>query len=276
LKLGTATRGAFENITFSDSVIYSPEDDPFNSRVCSGIAVEMVDGGSVYGVLVSNIRMHNTRTPIFVRLANRSDNPPSGPRPGALRGVMIDGVHATGAILTSSVAGLPGHDVEDVTLSNIRIDTVEGGERDWVDREIPEVPRDYPEARMFGRLPSYGFFCRHVNGLRLDNVHVEAHKPDMRPLLLCDDVKNLSVSRLSGDAPAGGEPLLVFRNVRRAFVQGCWAPPHTSTFLAVEGESSSGISLVGNELAAAGKPVETIKGAPTSAVSQAGNTVASS
>jgi hypothetical protein len=215
--------------------------------------------------------MHNTRTPIFVRLANRSGNPPSGPKQGAVRGIMIENIHATGAILTSSVAGLPGHDVEDVTLSNIRIDTVEGGERDWVDREIPEVPHDYPEARMFGRLPAYGFFCRHVNGLKFDNVHVEARKPDMRPLLLCDDVKNLSVSGLTGDAPAGGESLLVFRDVRRAFVQGCWAPPHTSTFLTVEGENSSAISLVGNALGEAEKAVETIKGAPSNAVSEAGN-----
>jgi hypothetical protein len=275
LKLGTATHGAFENITFTNSVIYNNDDAPLRSRIISGIAVEMVDGGSVYGVVISNIRMQNTRTPIFIRLANRSGNPPSGPKQGALRGVMIENVYATGAILTSSVAGLPGHDVEDVTLSNIRIDTVEGGVQDWVNLEVPEVPAKYPEAHMFGRLPAYGFYCRHVNGLRFDNVRVETRKPDMRPLLLCEDVKNLRVTGLAGDAPAGGEPLLVFRNVRRAFIHGCWAPPHTSTFLSVEGEGSSAISLVGNALGEAGKSVETLKGSPSDAVSEASNRGAS-
>ena len=272
-KMGTATRGAFENITFSNSVIYN-EDVPLNGRVISGIAVETVDGGSVEGILFSNIRMQNTRTPFFVRLGNRSGNPPEGPKPGALRGVMIENIYATGATLTSSVTGLPGHDVEDVTLSNIRIDTLEGGELDWVTRQIPEVPADYPEAFMFGRLPAYGFYCRHVRGLRFDNVRVETRKPDMRPLMFCEDVKDLSVVGLSGDAPAGSEPLLLFRNVSRAFVQGCWAPPRLGTFLRVEGNLSSDITFMGNDLSGAAKSAQTSDGASPDALFERGNRVA--
>ena len=30
---------------------------------------------------------------------------------------------------------------------------------------------------MFGTLPAYGFYARHVNGLTLDNVHIGAEKP---------------------------------------------------------------------------------------------------
>src|SRR5512142_2885254 len=108
--------------------------------------------------------MQNVRTPIFVRRGNRRARPDG--TPGTLRGVMIENVHATGSILTSSITGLPGFDVEDVTLSNIRIDSEEGGPAEWVSREIPEQPKSYPEARMFGRLPSYGLYCRHVTGLR--------------------------------------------------------------------------------------------------------------
>ena len=46
---------------------------------------------------------------------------------------MIENVHATGAILTNSVTGLPGFEVEDVTLSNIRIESEEAGKLEWVD-----------------------------------------------------------------------------------------------------------------------------------------------
>src|SRR5579883_2026411 len=256
-KMGTASQGAFENITFANSVVYN-DDVPLNARLISGVAIEMVDGGSIDGVLVSNIRMQNVRTPIFVRLGNRSGNPPSGPKRGALRGVMIDNVHATGAILTSLVTGLPDHDVEDVTLSNIRIEIWEGGKREWVTREIPELPADYPEARMFGRLPAYGLYCRHVNGIRLESLSVESRKPYMRPLLLCDDVKNLSVSNLAGSAPASSEPLLLFRNVRRAFIRA-------------EGERSSNISLVGNDLSAAANATEAREGATADAISETAN-----
>ena len=65
---------------------------------------------------------------------------------------MIDNVRATGAILTSSITGIPGSAVRDVSLSNIRIETAEGGKREWIDRKIPEKTNAYPEARMFGRL----------------------------------------------------------------------------------------------------------------------------
>ncbi len=269
-KMGTATKGAFENITFANSVIYN-EDVPLNHRIIAGVAIEMVDGGSVDGIVISNIRMQNTRTPIFVRLGNRSGNPPSGPKPGALRGVMIDNIDATGAILTSSVTGLPGHDVEDVTISNIRIDTVEGGELEWVTREVPERPAAYPEANMFGRLPSYGFYCRHVRGVRFRDVRIETREPDARPLLLCEDVKDLNVAGLAGSAPDSQEPLVVLRNVRRAFIQGCSAPQHLSTFLSVEGKESSDISLIGSNLRGSSAAARTVDGAPQSSISQAGN-----
>ena len=88
-----------------------------------------MDGGSIDGVVISNIKMQRVRTPIFIRRGNRK--PRADGSPGTVRGVMIENVHATGAILTSSISGLPGFDVEDVTLSNIRIDSEEGGKAEW-------------------------------------------------------------------------------------------------------------------------------------------------
>lgn len=269
-KMGTASAGAFRNITFANSVVYN-DDVPPNYRLISGVAIEMVDGGSIEGVLVSNIRMRNVRTPVFVRLGNRSGNGPAGPEPGALRGVVVDNVYATGALMTSLVVGLPGHDVEDVNFSNIRIDTEEAGDQAWVNREIPELPADYPEARMFGCLPAYGFYCRHVNGAKFDNVRIEARKPDMRPLLVCDDVKNVTAANMTGTAPASDESLVLFRDVARAFIHGCCAPPGTKTFLAVEGRRSSGISLVGNDFSGTSKSAQTSKGALASAISETAN-----
>ena len=168
LKFGTATHGGYENITFTNSVIHN-DDVPLNARVIAGIAIEMVDGGWVDGVVISNVRMQRVRTPIFHSPGRAAQ---SRDKPSFLRGVMIDNVHATGAILTSSITGIPGADVQDVSLSNIRIETEEGGKREWVDRKIPEQIPSYPEARMFGRLSSYGFYCRHVSGLKMDNVQV--------------------------------------------------------------------------------------------------------
>lgn len=269
-KMGTASAGAFKNITFANSVIFN-EDAPPNYRLISGIAIEMVDGGSIDGVLVSNVQMRNVRTPIFVRLGNRSGNGPAGPKAGALRGVVVDNVYATGALMASLVAGLPGHDVEDVNFANLRIETEGAGELAWVTRKISELPADYPEARMFGRLPAYGFYCRHVNGIRFDNVRVETRKPDMRPLLVCDDVKDIALGNVTGTAPASDASLLLFRDVERAFIHGCCSPPGTKTFLTVEGQRSSGVSLVGNDLGRSPKAAQTSEGAPASAITETAN-----
>ena len=61
-KLGTSSEGGFENITFSNSVIYNDEVE-LKARVISGIALEVVDGGWIDGVMVSGIQMQRTRTP---------------------------------------------------------------------------------------------------------------------------------------------------------------------------------------------------------------------
>lgn len=262
-KMGTATRGRFENIAFSNSVVYN-NDVPLNQRIIAGIAIEMVDGGWVDGVAISNIRMQNVRTPIFVRLGARHGH-------GRLRGVMISNVHATGAILTSSITGLPGQYAEDVTLSNIRIDSEEGGKADWAALAVPEKSESYPEARMFGRLPSYGLYARHVNGLRLSQVHIEARVPDPRPLLVCDDVKDLNAAGLGGTASGPGQPLLQLTGVKGAFIHGSRAPEKTDLYARVAGSPSSGIVIQGNDLSQAAHIVETTGGASEDAVSTEGN-----
>lgn len=267
LKFGTATRGGFENVAFSNSVIYN-DVVPLNERVISGVAIEMVDGGWLTGLVVSNIRMQRVRTPIFIRLGDRSR---ARGIPGTLHGVLIEDVHATGAILTSSITGLPNQAAEDITVSNVRIDTEERGRAEWIDRAVPEQERSYPEARMFGRLPAYGFYCRHVRGLRLDNVHLATTEPDQRPALHCDDVEDLRVDGLAASAPASSEPLMRLRNVKRALIAGCQAPERTAMALAIEGTETHGVHLVGNDFSRAEKVFELRAGASASGVNQSGD-----
>ena len=71
-KVGTATHGLVENIVFSNSVISNDDSAPLNHRATSGIALEIVDGGTMHGIAISNIRMENARTPLFIRLGRRT------------------------------------------------------------------------------------------------------------------------------------------------------------------------------------------------------------
>ncbi|PZG01930.1 glycoside hydrolase family 28 protein [Micromonospora deserti] len=258
-KIGTRTLGGFENITFSNSVIYSRQ-VPLNERVIAGLAIEVVDGGWIDGLVVTGLRLQNVRTPIFVRLGNRGDGRPA-PSPGRLRGVMISDLHASGAILTSSISGVVDQHVEDVTLRNIRIDTDEGGQREWVDRVVPEVEADYPEARMFGRLPSYGLYCRHVTGVTVSGLTVRCTVPDRRPLLVTDDAADLNLTDIDGSGPGPDVALLDLRDTRDASIRTSRAPRGTDVFARVSGSRSERVALVGNDLTNARIPVLVTGGA---------------
>jgi len=271
LKFGTATFGGFENVVFTNSVIFNEDVDP-KERIIAGIALEMVDGGSLEGVVISNIRMQRVRTPVFIRRGNRT--PRSDGTPGTLRGIMIENIHATGSLLTSSITGLPGFDVEDVTLSNIRIESEERGKAGWVEREIPELSASYPEARMFGRLPAYGFYCRHVKGLRLKQVELRSSAGEMRPALHCDDVKDIEVDGLRSASIEGSQPVIKLIQTRQALVQGCSAPADTQTFLEVAGDKSEHIILMNNELSRAVKIMQAKPEVPKDAVILSGNVTA--
>ena len=255
-KMGTATSGAFENIVFSNSVIYSDNGAPMMNRNIGGINIETVDGGSVDGVLVSNIRLQNVRTPIFVRLGKRT------PRSGSfLRNVLIEGVDAVGSIFSSSITGVPGLRPSDITVSNCRFRTVEEGQPSWITREIPEMVDAYPENWNFGRLPAYGFYVRHADRVRLRNIEYITDKPDARPAVVCDDVDDIILAGLELSAPTGNAPLIDLRNTRRAFLTGMRSPLGSTVFAQVSGAGSSGITLLSNSLNPGQKPVEFADGA---------------
>ncbi len=205
LKLGTESNGGFENIAISNCTLY-------DTRL-AGIALEIVDGGTLHQVNVSNVTMRNVAGPIFIRLGDRGRPYESGgarPGVGKLRGIVLQGIQASGGSrIGCAIAGLPEHRVEDITLRDISIEMAGGGTREDAAREIPEHPEKYPEFSMFGVLPAYGFWCRHARNVRFDNVQCTTTAADARPPLLCEDVDGLEVVAFRGE----GDP--VFRRITR-------------------------------------------------------------
>lgn len=268
LKLGTRTEGAFGNVVFSNSVIYNDDVD-LNARIISGICIEVVDGGSAEGIIVSGIRMQRTRTPIFIRLGDRS-RPRSG-HVGSLRSVAITDVLASDAVMTSSITGIPGHEVEDVTLSNVRISTTEQTRSQWQKVPVPEVAGGYPEARMFGRLPAYGLYARHVRGLRLVDVSFTSREVQQTPAVLCDQVKDLEIASLQADAPCENASILSLDEVQTAWLREIQVKLPAQTFLHVSGSTSSGILVSQCDLRKAKQPVSATASFPLAELVMAGN-----
>jgi hypothetical protein len=158
-----------------------------------------------------------------------------------------------------AIAGLPGHPIEGVSLCNVSISYRGGGTAEHMHRAVGECPDKYPEFDMFQEgwdpivpQPSYGFFCRHVQGLRLSNIRVSLESDDCRPAILCEDVEDLEVFGL--DAMTMPETAMRFKGVRNAMIHGCRARPGSKTFLLLT--DSEHIHLVGNELSAASKALK--------------------
>jgi len=200
LKMGTESSGGFKNITIGNCVVTPSAVD--NSTIygnvmgISGISLEMVDGGVLRGVNISNIQIDGTQSPIFIRLANRArpfSEAQGKIEVGSLSDVMISNINITNALdFGCSITGIPGYPVKNVRLSDISIETAGKGTVDDFQSAVPEKDKDYPEATMFGKLPAYGFFIRHAENVEMNNVRYSTTQPDFRPALYLNDVKRSS------------------------------------------------------------------------------------
>jgi hypothetical protein len=210
----------------------------------SGIALESVDGGDIDGVTISNIVMANVRAPIFLRLGNRGRDMET-PAPGTLRDVVLSNIVATGASLTCPVAGIPAHLLQNITLDKVQITFAGGTAVEQAEGQVPEYESKYPEATMFGALPSYGLYCRHVEGLRLRDIHLRLPAPDHRPALVCNDVSRLVIDSFEADQSPGAEATMRFRGVRKALIGNCLLPEQLSSFLKVVDDATNEITFPG-------------------------------
>ena len=273
VKFGTASRGGFKNVAVA------------NCAICetglAGIALEIVDGGVLDGVTVANLTMNDVGTPIFIRLGNRSKAwiEPQGPAsPGTLRNVNISGIVATlsakNGTQACSITGLPGHPVENISISHVRIILTGGFGRVPLDafqhkfqddaqsmverkfggdirqvtvQSVPERPADYPEYSMFGPLPAYGFFCRHAKNLAFDHIEMEFAPAELRSAFALHDVQGFLVDGLRAQSSPQSNPVVLLRDVRDAFLIHSIATAGTPVYLRVEGDSEQ-ITLLESDL----------------------------
>ncbi|MEL7063083.1 MAG: glycoside hydrolase family 28 protein, partial [Bacteroidota bacterium] len=63
--------------------------------------------------------------------------------------------------------------------------------------QIPEKENVYPEFSMFGELPAWGFYVRHVKGLVLQNISLHLKAADHRPAFVFDDVHGLEMEEVT-------------------------------------------------------------------------------
>ena len=193
IKFGTESSGGFRNITITNSVF----------DYCRGLAIESVDGGPIEDVTIDNVTMRDiANAPIFVRRGNRARTP-GAPPPGAIRRVAISNVVASGVNGAQGIliSGIPGYPVEDLRLSNIRVQFAGGGTKADAALVPDEKERDYPEPDMFGRLPAYALFARHVVGLDARDADFTFEASELRPAIQLLDVVRVDLDHIRAQRP---------------------------------------------------------------------------
>ena len=249
LKMGTESGGGFVDISIDNCTVFSPRKSEViygRQRGLAGIALEIVDGGRMENVSVSNVDITGVSVPIFLRLGNRARPYVSGATPGVgtLRNVSLTNITAKGTSeIGCSITGLPGHEIENVTLTNIRLEFDGGGSREDSRREVREREKSYPESTMFGTLPAWGFYCRHVRGLKFVNLQLETAEPDLRHAMMFDDVEDVQIDGLNARVAPGAAPMLRMIDVRRAKITGLSSKLAIDTLLELEGTPTSEILL---------------------------------
>ncbi len=219
VKLGTETNGGFRNINISGIVVKPSSDQSekfFGEWIgSSAISLEIVDGGVMENVNVSDFVVEGTESPIFIRLGNRgrgyklrsagkglsgtgNDDTINELIPidhvGSIDGLRLENIQVRNAgSMGCSITGLPGYPVKNVWLSDIFIHHQGGVTADQLqkinDAVSDEKEKAYPEATMWGNLPAKGFFLRHTRNIHFSNIHIQTKKPDDRPDFVKEDTE---------------------------------------------------------------------------------------
>ena len=210
IKFGTASWGGFRKVYIHDVKVQ----DTFRSA----IAIESVDGGQIDDILVERIEAKNTGNAFFLRLGQRA-----GQRPGSLRNVTIrqlkcevpfgrpdeaydirgpevDFFHNP---FPASICGIPGNCIENVILEDIEVSYPGRASKGmayiplWRIKDVPEQVQKYPEFTMFGELPAWALYVRHVKGLMLHDIRFSLRDTDFRPAFVFDDAKDVIMNEVT-------------------------------------------------------------------------------
>lgn len=197
IKFGTESSGGFKNISITNCIF----------ERCRGLALESVDGGLLEDIVINNITMRDiVNAPLFLRLGSRMRSPEGTPV-GKMRRISISNVNVYNADSRYAciISGVPGHVVEDVSLSNIRIH-FKGGYTEEEGKIVPpENEKGYPEPWMFGTIPASAFFVRHARNICFDKVQVSFEKDDYRPGFVLTDAEDIRLEDVRVALPEGVE-----------------------------------------------------------------------
>ncbi len=240
-----------ENVTIDNCVI---------SNCNRGITLQIVAGGYVKDVIISNITMTlhrhawfwagdaNPFNFVIATLSEWNERPPkpSDPGPGLIKNVMIKNIiaHVQGM---SRIAGHPESWLENVSFESIRL---------FISTD-PKMAYDTSD---------HALKFHYARNLKVKDVEVVWEKPSLpawQSAMHFEDVDGLEVNDFRGRQawPEKDYPAVALKDVQNVRLLNSQAVEETNVFLGVEGEGSKNIMALGNDLQQAKTPFKFSGGA---------------
>ena len=230
-------RAGGRNVLFTNLVMYGPGQFPAGTsqrnRLEAGFQIlpnrapaagekRLVTPGPIDNMVLSNITMINTGTPIFI--AYSSDASYSANNLGVGR-ITFNNVTITGAGPTPIyVSAPPENPAHAIVLNGVRV-LANGGHQTGDAEQQGYSP--------FSILPAYGAYGRNVRQLELHDVRFELAKPDTRSAIFGENVGLLELDRFQ--APG----LIQLSGEGRLTVDGAPAGSTTAQVIGIEAPASA-------------------------------------
>jgi hypothetical protein len=197
IKFGTATYGAFRNVQIHDVYVKDVQ--------YAAMAVESRQGADVSAVAFQRVQLANTGAAFFIYLAQQSTTHPIGdvPKLGSIDGVSFTDIAGStgswphsphqGSLITGHIFNGTTYPIRNLGFTNVAI-AFTGGLATVPGAPPEATPNQYPESNMFGDLPAWGYYLRHVAGATFANCTSTAAASDARQVLVADDASGMTGS----------------------------------------------------------------------------------
>jgi hypothetical protein len=202
MRIGLLSRGNFENVIVTSCIFQNIND--------SGLKIQMNEGAVMKNMLFGNLLMVNVPRPIFMThcsLRAFVDGEEEYPAMQTIGDMTFCNIHVdnTGLDRHSAIimTGVPDNCIQNITLSDIVIQTAGGGTKadaEAVPNEFTvayfkaQDRRRWPEYSGFGgKTPASGMYLRHIKNVNINNMKITTVNDDARTKLMTVDVKELSI-----------------------------------------------------------------------------------
>ncbi|MCU1279852.1 MAG: exo-poly-alpha-D-galacturonosidase, partial [bacterium] len=95
-----------------------------------------------------------------------------------------------GSLITGHIFNGTTYPITNLSFTNVTI-TFDGGLSTVPAPPAEAMPNQYPESNMFGDLPAWGYYLRHVAGVTFTAMSSSVASADARGKLVSDDVAGL-------------------------------------------------------------------------------------